>query len=301
MDIVAGTDRHPVPGETVAGQSLAYYPGGKGANQAVAAAQLGASARMVGRLGDDAFAEDLREFLSNKKVDVSEVSVAEGQPSGTALIVVAGGENTIVVVPGANGTLESESIDGLDLAEGDVLLAQFETPQATTRALFERGRRAGAVNVLNPAPAAEFEKGLLEACDIVVVNESELAAVAGLQSPPSADDHVAIRAAIDSVRVSPAQSWIVTLGASGALAVIAGSNEPTTCPGHEVRAIDTTGAGDCFVGALAAGLSESGNLAESLVLANAAAALSVQKDGAGPSMPASREVDEFLALESRAA
>src|SRR5665811_1115368 len=140
MDIVAGTDRHPVPGETVAGQSLAYYPGGKGANQAVAAAQLGASARMVGRLGDDAFAEDLREFLSNKKVDVSEVSVAEGQPSGTALIVVAGGENTIVVVPGANGTLESESIDGLDLAEGDVLLAQFETPQATTRALFERGR-----------------------------------------------------------------------------------------------------------------------------------------------------------------
>lgn len=294
MDIVAHAPRHPIAGETIAGTSLSYFPGGKGANQAVAAAQMGASTRMVGMLGDDAFAGSLRDFLVEMKVDLTHVSVAEETPSGTALIVVGGAENTIVVVPGANGVLAPKDLDGLSVDRGDVLVAQFETPAETTRDFFERGRAAGATTILNPAPAAPINPRLLELCDIVVVNETEFAFLGGSHVEITLEDPSAIAAAVGNVRSSDDQVWVLTLGAAGVAAVDGSETDAFTIPGHQVEAVDTTGAGDCFVGSLAAALAEGNSLIESLLSSNAAAALCVQAHGAGPSMPRRSQVEAFI-------
>lgn len=284
MDIMARVHRHPVAGETVPGTTLSYFPGGKGANQAVAAARAGIDVTMVGAVGTDAFGAELVEFLRGNGIDTDSVERVSG-PSGTAVIVVdAAGENHIVVVPGANAELRATRVPG----PGQVLVAQFETPVQTTTEFFRAGRLVGARSILNPAPAAVIPTELLALVDILVVNETELGVVSGgdVDDQPTIAD---IRGAQDRLRDSGfAGCLVTTLGARGVVAVV--DELVIEVPGRPVEVVDTTGAGDCFVGYLAAGLVRGDDLAEVLEMANIAASLSVQRMGAGPSMPHYRDV-----------
>ena len=284
MDLVATVPRFPQPGETLPGEGFALHPGGKGANQAVAAAKLGAVTTLVGCVGEDAFGLDLRAHLLENGVNCSLKIVPE--PTGTAMILVDGmGENSIVVIPGANASLDSSTIAEVPIQAGDVLVSQLETPLPTVAALFERGRAAEALSVLNAAPAIAGADDLWPLADIVVVNEVELEFFA---KAPVEDRRGAARAAI-AARCFPQQIIVVTLGREGVVAI--DGDRVVERPGHAVQAVDTTGAGDCFVGALAARLCAGDPLAEGLAKANKAAAICVQRHGAGPSMPTLSEVE----------
>jgi ribokinase len=282
MDVVATATRHPKVGETVAGQAVHYFPGGKGANQAVAAAKLGASTALIGRLGTDAFGQQLRTFLAAQGV-----KDAAGTHSGTAIITIANADNTIVVVPGANALVSAEDVAAPVLAKGDVAVSQFEIPQATIAAFFKRARAAGATTILNPAPAMACSQDLLELVDIMILNETEL----GLLAQAELHDTDEPARFIEAARRLPAASGktiCVTLGKRGVLALVGG--EPSLIAGHAVNAVDTTGAGDCFVGALAAQLANGKTIRDALEYANAAASICVQRMGAAPSMPTAAEV-----------
>ena len=291
MDVVATADRHPRVGETVAGKAVLYFPGGKGANQAVAAAKLGAAITLIGRLGSDAFGTQLRTFLAAQGVDLSFVKDTAEAHTGTALITVTNADNTIVVVPGANGLVSTEDVSAPTLAKGDVAVSQFEIPLPTIAAFFQRAQDAGATTILNPAPAMKFGRELLDLVDILVLNETELGLLAGIELHDGEDD----ARFIEAIRLLPSsrtQIVCVTLGSRGVLAVIDG--QPTTIPGRKVKAVDTTGAGDCLVGALAAQLANGKSIRDVLAYANAAASICVQRMGAAPSMPTAAEVASVL-------
>jgi ribokinase len=298
MDVVATAVRHPRPGETVAGRSLAFHAGGKGANQAVAAARAGAETVMIGRLGSDAFGEELHRFLSENAIDTSGVQRVENVTSGTAVIVVDdGGENTIVVVAGANRLLAPVDVGGIPAAKGDVLISQFETPLETVQAFLSRGRAAGATTVLNPAPASFFPDGLLDQVDVLVVNETELGFLVGEELSAEVTQPELVAAA-RQLRARSDQVIVVTLGARGAVAIVGG--RAVDVPGRRVDAVDATGAGDCFVGSLGARLAAGDPLDHSLRFANTAASLCVQRPGAGPSMPSAEDVMATMASQDRA-
>ena len=293
MDIVAFAARHPRPGETVEGRDLKFIPGGKGSNQAVAAARLGARTRLVARVGKDGSGETLERFLREQGVDLSFLRRSEEAPTGVALIVVAeSAENEIVIVAGANGLLSPEDIDSVDVASGDVLVSQFEIPLATVQRFLERGKRAGGMTILNPAPMKPCPRELREAADTIVVNETELESLlkmeehGGLSTAGMAPKEVA--AAADRARLRGDQVIVVTLGSSGAVAATSAGN--IVVPGRRVKAVDTTGAGDCFVGALAASLASGEALAAAMGFANRAASVCVQRVGAGISMPGLEEI-----------
>ncbi|RQH11950.1 ribokinase [Bradyrhizobium sp. RP6] len=291
MDVVATADRHPRVGETVAGRQVLYFPGGKGANQAVAASRLGARTTLVGRLGKDSFGAELKTFLGEQGIDLGyAVETAEAH-TGTAIITVAEADNTIVVIPGANGLVGADDVDVVPLLAGDVAVSQFEIPLPAIAAFFKRARAAGATTLLNPAPAQKMPSELLALVDILVLNETELGVLAGAEL--SDDDEAA--KLIDVARKLQAredQTICVTLGKRGVLALA--GREEIAVPGRPVKALDTTGAGDCFVGALAAQLADDVPLRAALAFANAAASISVQRMGAGPSMPTAAEVAAVL-------
>ena len=291
MDVVATADRHPGIGETVFGQAVLYFPGGKGANQAVAAAKLGAPTTLIGRLGRDAFGKELRTFLAAQGIDLSLVRETSAAHSGTAVITTANADNTIVVIPGANALVDAADVASVLFDKGDVAVSQFEIPLPTIIAFFERARAAGATTMLNPAPAIEFDTGLLDLVDVLVLNETELGFLARTELGDS-DDHARFTEAARSLRVARDKIICVTLGKRGVLALVDG--EPLIVAGRAVTAVDTTGAGDCFVGALAARLAAGKSFADALTYANAAASISVQRMGAAPSMPTAAEVEEIL-------
>lgn len=297
MDVVATVDRHPAVGETVAGKELHFFPGGKGANQAVAASKLGANTIMVGKLGKDGFADDLATFLRDQGVDLTHVSRTDNASTGTALIALAAatGQNSIVVVPGANGLLEPSDLEAVKIERGDVLVSQFEIPTSTIKAFFQRGRDMGAINILNPAPARSLDKSLLELVEVLVLNETELAFFIENKAIPQTVEDVATAAR--RLRLHPDQIIVVTLGAEGAVAVYGERVVPIQ--GHKVQAVDTTGAGDCFVGALAARLAEADHLDRALQYANAAASICVQRMGAGTSMPTKEDVKLVIRNETK--
>jgi ribokinase len=290
MDVVATAERHPRIGETVAGNAVLYFPGGKGANQAVAAAKLGAATTLIGRIGKDAFGQELTTFLAAQGVDLSFVKDTPEAHTGTAIITVADADNTIIVVAGANALVSREDVAMPVLAKSDIAVSQFEIPQPTITAFFERARAAGATTILNPAPAQKIDNELLDLVDILVLNETELGFLTGRELHDS-DDHDRF---IDSARSLAGGDRIIciTLGKRGALALV--GSEPLMVPGRQVRAIDTTGAGDCFVGALAAQLAGGSNLRSAIGYANVAASICVQRMGAAPSMPTSQEVARTL-------
>src|SRR5450631_901316 len=189
MDVVAKAERHPRIGETVAGQAVLYFPGGKGANQAVAAAKLGAPVTLIGRLGKDAFGDQLTAFLSAQGIDLTFVRETAEAHTGTAIITTANADNTIVVIPGANALVDATDVAAPTLAKGDIAVSQFEIPLPATTAFFQRARAAGATTILNPAPAIAFGADLLDLVDILVLNESELGVLANTELRDRSEEH----------------------------------------------------------------------------------------------------------------
>ncbi|MGY4626134.1 ribokinase [Bradyrhizobium sp. USDA 4486] len=293
MDVVATADRHPRVGETVAGKQVLYFPGGKGANQAVAASRLGAGTTLIGRLGKDSFGAELRTFLADQGIDLGYVQETAEAHTGTALITVAEADNTIVVIPGSNALVSAEDVSVVPMLKGDVAVSQFEIPLPAIAAFFERARGVGATTLLNPAPAQKMASELLALVDILVLNETELGFLAGVELSDS-DEAARIIDVARKFQARPDQTICVTLGRRGVLALA--GREEIAVPGRFVTAVDTTGAGDCFVGALASQLAEDATLRDALTFANAAASVSVQRMGAGPSMPTAAEVKAVLSV-----
>lgn len=281
MDQVVVVPHLPGPGETVVGGSLRTTPGGKGANQAVAAARLGGDVHMVGRVGRDDFGASLRAALVRDRVDV-EALVDDTEPSGTALIVVdERGENQISVAPGANGRLDGADADRAValLDRGDVLLVQLEIPLATVSDAVRRARARGAGTVLNAAPARPLPAGLLADLDVLVVNEHEAAQLAGEAAPGQTDPEAA---AARLLAMGPG-AVVVTLGAAGSLLHTSAGTRRQDAPRIDV--VDTTAAGDAFVGALARWLAAGRSLEGGLAYANAAGAHAAARPGAQASLP----------------
>lgn len=294
-DLVVRLPRFARPGETLAGESFAQFPGGKGGNQACAAARLGGPARiaMLGRVGADAHGAWLRSHLAAAGVDVTGVRAAPEAPTGVALIAIdAAGENQIVIVGGANAAFTPAALKEGDesLHGADFVLLQLEIPLETVYEAAQAGRRAGATIILDPAPARPLPDDLLAACDWLTPNEPELAALTGLAVEQPIDP----AAAADGARrlcARGARNVIVKMGERGALLVSGG--EIRHVPAVRVTAVDTTAAGDCFNAAFAVALAEGRSPFEAARFAAAAGAVSVTRPGAGPSMPTR---DEVLAL-----
>ena len=282
MDLIARVPRLPAPGETLTGHGFMTAPGGKGANQAVACARLGAVTRLIGRLGDDVFGGMLRESLAGYGVDTSGVAVHPGAPSGVAVITVDdAAENEIIVVPGANGVVGREDLLRLEAAldGARVLLLQLEVPLDAVVAAAEMARRRGVTVILDPAPAQPLPETLCAAVDILTPNESEAAALVGFPL----DDPEAIARASRTLLSCGARSVVVKLGGKG---VFWGNGlESAHFPAFPVAAVDSVGAGDAFNGGLAVGLSDGLDMAAAIRWGLAAGALSVTKIGAQPSMP----------------
>jgi ribokinase len=274
MDLVVNADRAPRLGETVTGGTFRMVPGGKGANQALAAARAGGEVRFAGAVGDDVYGTQIRALLAAGGVDVSALDTAAA-PTGTAHITVdAAGANSIVVVPGANGTVQALSeVQRAAIAGAEVLLLQLELPIAAVVEAARCAHSRGVAVVLTPAPPARLPAELLDAVDLLVPNEHEAAAL----------------------NLSPAEhrDLLVTLGAAGARYERHGVAS-LTIPAFQVAAVDTTGAGDAFVGAFAVARGEHTDLENALRWASAAAALSVQRFGASASLPDRAEIDAFL-------
>ncbi len=291
MDVVVQSARRPAAGETLLGGKVSFLPGGKGLNQAIAAVRLGAATAMMGAVGNDAFADALRSFLADNDVDSSGVREIEGPATGVALIQVAEGDNAITVASGANLHFTTAMVRKAPRRD-EVWVAQFETPLATTEAILGRAHAAGARTILNLAPFVRHPARLLKSVDVAVLNEIELSQATGTDLNASSPLQVIV-AACETLRRKGARTVVATLGRRGAIVVTAEGT--TRVPGFKAKVVDTTGAGDCFVGALAARLAAGGSPAEAARYANAAAACSVERLGAAPSMPTAKEVAARLA------
>lgn len=292
MDLVTRAPRLPRGGETLIGHSFATVSGGKGANQAVAAARLGAQVAMVGCVGNDAYGEALRAALLDEQIDCRAVSTVEDS-SGVALIVVDdNSQNAIVIVAGANGAMTAEVIDRFDsvLQAADVIICQLEVPDATVGHAIKRSRELGKTVILNPAPASRpLPADWYGAIDYLIPNESEAAALTGLPVDSLQTAEVAAAALV----AKGAGKVIITLGAQGLLFANGVSVEHFLAP--TVTAVDTTAAGDTFVGGFAAALACGESEAQAIRFGQVAAALSVTRAGAQPSIPTLSDVQAFKA------
>lgn len=288
-DLVVRTARFPSPGETIQGNDLAIIPGGKGANQAVAAARLGADVAMVGRVGTDAFGTKLIQNLKENKVDTARVLQDDSAATGTAVIVVdADGQNSIVLSPGANGRVSPQDAESAPFAGASLLLLQFEIPiDAVVRAA-RLAKEQGLRVLLNPAPAHEMPDDLLQSADFLLPNETELGLLAGA----AVDDAASAETAARSLLARGAQTVIVTLGGEGALIVDADGAQHV--PAYPVEVVDTTAAGDAFIGGFAAALLRGQALVEAVRYGCACGALAATRFGAQPSLPDAQEVQALL-------
>ncbi len=292
MDLVTRAPRLPRGGETLIGQSFATVSGGKGANQAVAAARLGAQVSMVGCVGSDAYGEELRGALMVEQIDCQAVSTVEGS-SGVALIVVDdNSQNAIVIVAGANGALTPQVIDRFDavLQAADVIICQLEVPDATVGHALKRGRELGKIVILNPAPASRpLPADWYASIDYLIPNESEASALSGLP----VDSLASAETAATRLIALGAGKVIITLGAQGSM--FANGTGFEHFPAPTVKAVDTTAAGDTFVGGFAAALASGKTEAEAIRFGQVAAALSVTRAGAQPSIPTLSEIQAYKA------
>ncbi|WP_129668509.1 ribokinase [Phytoactinopolyspora endophytica] len=303
MDLVVTTERAPGRGETVTGQTFRTIPGGKGANQAVAAARAGGSVRFLGAVGDDDFGRQIRDVFTGDGIDTAGLMTAEA-PTGTAHIVVDGdGDNSIVVVPGANGTVTAlTDAHRAAIDSAGMLLLQLELPLSVVSEAAAYARSVGVRTVLTPAPAIPLPDELLADIDLLVPNEHEAAIlVAGAPSSTvgdgtgTTDDEESGNAeSLARGLTKRSRAVSVTLGARGAI-YLATDAAPVRVPAFNVDAVDTTAAGDTFVGVFSVGLAEGLAPETALRRASAAAALSVQRFGASSSMPTRDEIETFLA------
>jgi ribokinase len=290
-DMIVQLPHLPKPGETVSGGAFSTAAGGKGANQAVAAARAGANVGLVARVGEDSFGEQAIAGFVGDGIDVSHVTRNPAAPSGVALIFVDdGGENCIAGAPGANATLTPEDVEAAeDLITGaEVVVMQLETPIETVGRAAALAREHGVRVILNPAPARQLSDEILGNVSILTPNESEAELLTGIQVSDDAGAEEAARA----LSARGVDIVILTLGSRGAYVFESDSGE--LVPGFEVQAVDTTAAGDVFNGSLAVGLAEGLPLARAVRFANAAAALSVTRLGAQPSAPTRSEIETFL-------
>jgi len=286
MDLVVRAPRFAAPGETLTGSAFLTVPGGKGANQSVAAQRIGAQVALIARVGDDAFGRAMRQGLEQEGLDVRHVATTPGTPTGVALITVDDqGENTIIVVPGANGALQASDVDQARdvIARADVLMLQLEIPVPVVTQAIGVARESGVTVVLNAAPAQALQADLLSGVDYLIVNATEAAVAAGL--PPD----TAFEEAAGVLRARGAGAVVVTLGAAGA--VLVGDGPALSVPAFDVDVVDTTAAGDAFAGAFAVAIAEGASPADALQLGTAAGALAVTTVGAQPSLPTRAAVD----------
>jgi ribokinase len=290
MDLVVRTPRMPLPGETLTGSDFRTISGGKGANQAVAAARMGARVSLIGCVGGDAFGAELRDRLAADGIDLNHVAVIHDAATGVAVILVdAGSQNCIVIAAGANAMLTPESIDRAAAAieQAQVLICQLETPLPAVQRAIEIARRQGKRVVLNPAPAQALDPGLLRQVDYLIPNETEAALLTGV----AVTDIASAEVAAQRLRAQGADVVLLTLGAKGVL--LADGAGTTLLPALSVKAVDSTAAGDTFVGGFAVGLAEGLSLAQAVMLGQRAAAISVTRFGAQTSIPHRADVDAF--------
>jgi ribokinase len=288
QDFVLSVERRPEPGETVTEAQLSKGNGGKGANQAAAAALLGASVKFLGRVGDDGFGEPLVEALADKGVDTSLIEASPDSSTGTAFITVTpDGENAITVAPGANRSLSVEDVDDASDAIGDarVLVAQMEVPPEVVLRAVEIAARQGTRALVNLAPTTEVPRKLLEKLDPLVVNEHEAAFLLGARVE-GVDEALSVA---PELRELGPRSAVITLGEDGA--VFSDGDSTRHVPSPEVEVVDTTGAGDAFVGALAGQLARNASLEDAVAYAVRAGAAAVTRRGAQGSLPTPEAIE----------
>lgn len=289
-DLVVYTLRYPIPGETILGDRFLTFPGGKGANQAVAAAHLGGDVQMVGRIGEDAFGQDLVINLVENKVDVANV-LKVNKPTGTAFITVDGnGQNAIIVIPGANATLTTSDIDALKdtIQSAKILVLQLEIPLEVVIQAIDIAYAVGTTILLNPAPATQIPIETLRKVTFLIPNESELAHLSGFDTNSFSACHQAVK----HLQSLGCQQIILTRGEHGAYYF--DQENQIFAPPFKVPVIHSTAAGDAFIGGLAVALAKDLDIHTALLRASAAGALAVTKAGAQTSLPTQIELEKFL-------
>ncbi|MDR7034444.1 ribokinase [Mesorhizobium sp. BE184] len=289
LDLIATVDRLPGAGETVPGSGFSTAPGGKGANQALAAARAGGQVRMVGAVGKDNFASEALALLKGGMIDLSGVGETFAS-TGTALILVGGdGENMIAIVPGANGSVVPGDLSKAFLKKGDIVLLQHEIPLATVDAALDAAKKAGAVTILNTAPFRAEAADMLAKADYVVANETEFDLYTEALSLSGRDRQARMKAFVQKT----GHTIVLTLGGDGVMA--ATPEGFLQVPALAIKPVDTVGAGDTFCGYLAAGIAAALPLEEALRRAAAAGSLACLKPGAQPAIPLKADVDAALA------
>jgi ribokinase len=292
-DLAFKAPRLPVMGETILGQGFKDGPGGKGSNQAIAAARAGADVRMITRIGRDTFGEMAQKAWAADGIDTSAVSIDDTLPTGAAFIFVSTttGDNAIIVEPGAAANLSPADVAAAEaiIAGSKVLVAQFEQPVETAIAGLALARQRGVITILNPAPAVPADPAIYTLCDYVTPNETEAATLTGLKVETEVDALAAAKALV----AMGARNALITLGEKGAF--LHGEVGTAMIPAFKVaNVVDTTGAGDAFNGGFATALAEGKSPLDAIRFANATAALSVQKPGTAPSMPMRAEIEALL-------
>jgi len=292
-DLVVRAPHFPQPGETISGDDLHIIPGGKGANQAVAAARQGARVAMLGRVGSDSFGPFLLDSLKSNSVDITHVH-SDDSATGTAIIVVdANGQNSIVLSAGANGKVSPADVDSASTLSPSLILLQLEIPIPTVLYAAKQASQNGARVILNPAPAQSLPDKLISLADFIIPNETELSLLTGLEVEDISSAEKAAKVLLDR----GAKNVIVTLGSKGAL--IVSSNQTTQVNACKIDVVDTTAAGDAFIGGFASALLRGFEIESAVKYANACGALAATKFGAQPSLPTKEETERFMSLRGR--
>lgn len=292
VDTTYHVERFPQPGETISAKSKSSAPGGKGANQAVAAVRSGAKTSFIGAVGSDNEGQYMLEALKENGIDTHHIMVDKYHGTGTAAVTLdAEGQNDIMIYGGANQAMTTDVLDGIDdvLDDADFLISQFETPQAVTLAAFKMAKEQGVTTILNPAPAHDIIPELLKYTDVIAPNESECALLTGIEIA----DEDSMLASAEYFQSRGVKHLLITLGSKGVF--YATPNGHGLVPAFKVKVVDTTAAGDTFIGALSSQLKDDlSNVADALVYAQRASSLTVQQMGAMPSIPTADKVRAAL-------
>ena len=287
-DLVLRTPRFPQPGETISGEDLQVIPGGKGANQAVAAARLGANVSMLGRVGKDSFGDFLLDNLKTNHVDTTLIQRDDASTGTATIIVDSNGQNSIVLSAGANGKVSSLDVEHASFPTFSLLLLQLEIPIPTVLSAAKLAKQNGVRVILNPAPAKQLPDELIALADFIIPNETEVSLLTGMEVNDISSAEKAAKVLLER----GAQNVIVTLGNKGALIVNKDTN--TQVDTYPVNVVDTTAAGDAFIGGLASKLLDSASLLAAARYGCACGALATTKFGAQPSLPTKEEVEKFI-------